>query len=315
MYLRNNHMQTILLLGGFGFLGTNLMKYIDEHLLLQYRVVVFDKFDHHLHNVQFQCVTKTYAGDFSDDVLLERIFVENHIDMVVHSLSTTVPVNSFNAKYDVESNLLPTLDILAMMVKYEVKDIVYLSSGGAIYGTAAKDAHKESDDVFPVSSYGVVKLAIEKYMMQYAQLYGMRPLILRLSNPFGPYHYSMKQGVINVALDKALKGEKLEIWGNGNGRKDYIYVEDFTRILFLLLEQGVCNEVINVGSGQTYTVNEIVESIHALNPSFEWEYVDAQKFDVGEFSLNTEKLQSYIGAYPFQSLQEGLQKTQAWKML
>lgn len=305
-------MKTVLVLGGYGFLATNLLKYIDAHLLDEYRCVVFDKFDHHPAGVSFSCVCRSYAGDFSDSALLRRIFEENTIDLIIHSLSTTVPVDSLNARFDVESNLLPSLDILSLMVAHHVQDIVYLSSGGAIYGTDRAHCHSESDDVFPVSSYGVVKLAIEKYMMQYAELYGIRPLIIRLSNPYGPYHYSMRQGVINIAIARALRGEPLQIWGDGNGRKDYIYVEDFAEILFRLVSKNVRNEVINVGSGTTASVNEIVESVSTLVPSFRADHVDQQRFDVSHFELDLTKLTSILGPLHLTSLQEGLLKTFNW---
>jgi len=314
-------MQTILLLGGYGFLGTNLMKYIDEHLLEKYQVIVFDKFDHHLHDVRFQCVTKIYAGDFADNILLNKIFDENHIDLVIHSLSTTVPVSSFNARYDVESNLIPTLDVLGLMVKHGIRDIVYLSSGGAIYGLNNHHSpitnhqslgFRESDDVFPVSSYGVVKLAIEKYLMQYAQLYDLRPLILRLSNPYGPYHYSMKQGVINVAMTNALRNEALEVWGDGNGKKDYFYVEDYAEILFAMLEKGVHNQIINIASGQAMSVNDIIDAIRLFVPNFRANYTQAQQLDASHFELDTTKLKSLLPDFQFTSLEEGMRKTYNW---
>lgn len=305
-------MKHILILGGYGFLGTNIMHYVDEHLHEAYRFIVFDKFAKHMGGVELTCVEKTYAGDFTDKELIESIFSENKIDLVIHSLSTTVPVDSANARYDVETNLLPTLDVLALMVKYDVKDIVYISSGGAVYGTRDNKPHEESDAVYPISSYGVVKVATEKYMMQYAQLYGLRPLILRLSNPYGPYHCSMKQGVINIAMTKALRNETLQIWGDGNDKKDYIYVEDFVEILFKLLDKGVSNQVINIGSGTLLSVNEIANAVRKLVPSFKATHEAAQQFDASHFELNTDKLRSIIGDNPFTLLQEGLAKTHEW---
>ena len=200
-------MKTILILGGYGFLGTNIMKYVDANLQGKYRFIVFDKFEKHQGGVTFNNIIKTYTGDFSDAELMERIFQENHIDLIIHALSTTVPVDSANARYDVETNLLPTLDVLALMVKYGVKDIVYISSGGAVYGTRDNKAHEESDAVYPISSYGVVKVATEKYMMQYAQLYGLRPLILRLSNPVSipPYlEWLLAQGFLQCNINDSL---------------------------------------------------------------------------------------------------------------
>ena len=305
-------MKTVLILGGYGFLGTNIMHYVDEHLYDDYRFIVFDKFAKHIGGVEFRCVENMYAGDFTDKELMESIFRENKIDLVIHSLSTTVPVDSANARYDVETNLLPTLDILALMVKYGVKDIVYISSGGAVYGTRDNKAHEESDAVYPISSYGVVKVATEKYMMQYAQLYGLRPLIVRLSNPYGAYHYSMKQGVINIAMTKALRDETLQIWGDGNDKKDYIYVEDFVDILFKLLDKGVSNQVINIGSGTLLSVNEIANAVCALVPTFHAVHEANQQFDASHFELNTDKLRSLIGEYQFTPFKDGLTKTYYW---
>ena len=316
-------MKTVLLLGGFGFLGTNVMKFVDAHMDMrdkfslphlsqQYRFIVFDKFAQHPCGVHFDCVGKTYAGDFTDSHLLEHIFSDNTIDMVIHSLSTTIPVSTSSAKYDVETNLLPTLDVLGLMVKYGVKDIVFFSTGGAIYGTRDNKPHIESDAVYPVSSYGVIKLAIEKYIMQYAQLYELRPLIVRISNPYGPYHYSMKQGVINVAIAKAIQKEFIEIWGDGNDKKDYIYVEDFVDILFKLIANNVYNEVINVGSGQLLSVNEIVEYVKQYEPNFESIHKESQQHDASHFELDTTKLHALIGAYSFTDIEQGIFKAYKW---
>lgn len=304
--------QTILILGGFGFLGTNILKYIDSHLTQKYQVIVFDKFAKHSHGVSFECIAKVYAGDFMNSELLARIFEENKIDLVIHSLSTTVPVDSSNARYDIESNLLPTIDILNLMVKHNVKDIVYLSSGGAIYGTQGQVKHKETDDVFPISSYGVIKHTIEKYLMQYAQLHGVRPLILRLSNPFGKYHYSMRQGVINVAMAKAIHGEKMQIWGDGNGKKDYIYVGDFIEILFKLISAKVHTQVINIASNILLSVNEIVQAVLTKEPDFQVEHIDADKYDANCFALDTQKLHYLIGDYDFTPLAKGFEITYNW---
>lgn len=305
-------MKTILLLGGHGFLGTNIIKHIDAQLGSQYQVIVLDKTEKHPQAVSFKSVIKTYAGDYSEYSLLKTIFIEYKIDLILHSISTTIPVDSRNAQYDVETNLFPTLNILNLMVEHHIRDMVYISSGGAIYGANGNLKHKENDDVFPISSYGVVKLTIEKYLMQYAQLYGLRPLILRLSNPYGPYHYNLKQGVINVALTKALKREQMEIWGNGNNKKDYIYVEDFVRILFSLLDKGVANEIINIASNQLLSVNEIVSAVRMLEPTLVTRYIKADIHDALQFMLDTSKLHQIVGEYAFRTFQEGLMETYKW---
>lgn len=285
-------MKTILLLGGYGFIGTNLMKWVDKEQL-PYQFVVFDKFSKHQAGLTFNCVLQSYAGDFADPLVIENIFVEQSIDIVIHSLSSTVPLASGSARYDVESNLLPTLNLLDTMVRHRVSDIVFFSSGGAIYGESIiGQPHKETDELYPKSSYGVVKLAIEKYLFLYKSLYQIRPLVLRLSNPYGRYHYSQRQGIINIALRAAQRSEPFMVWGNGTATKDYIFVEDVCRVVFGLIGKGVWGEVFNVASGELLSVNEIMEHIQRMYPSFKWVYQSANAHDVSRVELDVRKLES-----------------------
>lgn len=306
-------MKQILMLGGFGFISTNILKYIDEHHADEYEVIVFDRITEHPKGVKCKCVKKVYAGDFSDETNMTRIFEENKINLVMHFLSSTVPATSSNAQYDVESNLISTLKLLGIMDKFGVKDIIYMSSGGAIYGDFLQKVHHEEDAVYPKSSYGVVKLAIEKYLLSYAELYGFHSLILRLSNPYGPYHYNNRQGIINIAIRKALVSEKVQIWGSGDGIKDYIYIEDVCSIIFRLIENGVETEVYNVAAGSTHSVNEIVEGIKRIVPECEWEYVNASLNDVQSFELDITKLRQKLGVIRFTSFEKAMEKTIEWQ--
>lgn len=301
------------MLGGFGFISTNILKYIDEHYADEYQVIVFDRIAEHPRGVKFKCVKNVYAGDFSDETNITQIFLENKIDMVMHFLSSTIPATSSNAQYDVESNLIATLKLLGIMDRFAVKDIIYMSSGGAIYGDYLQKVHNEEDAVYPKSSYGVVKLAIEKYLLSYSELYGFNTLILRLSNPYGPYHYNNKQGIINIAIRKALAGEKVQIWGTGDGIKDYIYIEDVCSIIFRLIENGVETEVYNVAAGSAHSVNEIVEGIKEFIPLCDWEYVNASLNDVQSFELDITKLRQKLGVIRFTPFKKALEKTIEWQ--
>lgn len=306
-------MKNILLLGGYGFIGTNLLKFIDAHYSDNYQVVLFDKTALHPHGIKCSCVKKVYAGDFSDETNMDQIFTENKIDLVIHLLSSTVPATSGNAKYDVESNLISTLKLLGIMDKHGVKDIVYMSSGGAIYGDVLQKVHNEEDAVYPKSSYGVVKLAIEKYLLSYAELYGFHSLILRLSNPYGPYHYNNKQGVINIAIRKALNNEVLQIWGSGEGLKDYIYIEDVCDIIMKLIFDGVETNVYNLAASKALSVNDIADAIRHEIPSFKTEYIEASNIDVQSFELDITKLRKRLGGYKMTSFTEALKKTINWQ--
>lgn len=305
-------MKRVLLLGGYGFIGTNILKYADEHLLAEYQFIVFDRVPLHIYGVTFSSVEKTYYGDFSSRSDIERIFIENQIDIIIHSLSSTVPTTSLDPKFDIESNLLSTLQLLEIQAKYQVPQIIYLSSGGAIYGNDSRCAFTEDHFSNPISSYGIIKLAIEKYLYLYHMQYGFDYLILRLSNPYGPFHYSQKQGVINIALESALMNKPFSVWGDGEGGKDYIYIQDFCRVLFGLINKKVLNTVLNVGSGVSTSLNTILNIINLYYPEFTWTYTPSHQNDIVNFSLNINRLRNFLPDIQFSSIDQGISKTLNW---
>lgn len=306
-------MKTILILGGFGFLGTNIMKYIDEKFNGEWSVIVFDKYSSHPYGNRFRCIDKVYASDFSDINTLHYIFAHHNVDYIIHSISTTTPNSSQDAVYDIESNLIPTVRLLNLMVQFNVKDIVFVSSGGAVYGDNMPGiAYKETDEVFPRSSYGVTKLAIEKYMFQYADLYGIRPLILRLSNPYGKYHYSVKQGVCNVALRCAIEHIPFSVWGDGKSQKDYIFVNDFCDIMFKLILKRIHTTVINIASGQIVSLSSILEIVKNHIKDFQWSYVNSSKYDITNVKLDNSKLLGILEDYKFTTLDDGMNIVVNW---
>ncbi|MBC9933808.1 NAD-dependent epimerase/dehydratase family protein [Chitinophaga qingshengii] len=305
-------METVLVLGGYGFLGSNVIDYAERCLNKQYNFIVFDFYVNHPLQAQFSNVLKSYKGDFTNQEDLRTIFAENKIDYIFHFISTTVPSTSNNnIVYDIESNLVPTIHLLDLAREYGIKNVVYISSGGAIYGTASKYVHKEEDPLHPISSYGIVKMSIEKYLKLYNHLHGIDYLAIRLSNPYGAYHLSEKQGLINVALRKALKRESFEVWGDGTNIKDYIYAEDFARIIFRLLQKKVINKVINVGSGKGYSINELLEIVKGLVPSFEIKYQDVKSFDVPKVILDTSEMTGFID-FDLLDIESGINKTYKW---
>jgi UDP-glucose 4-epimerase len=304
-------MKTILILGGFGFIGKNILRYIDSNSLQENEVIVFSRENDERLWPNFNCVKKIYTGDLSDSMSLIPVFEEQKIDLVIHLISTTVPSTSGNFRFDVESNLVPTIDFMNLMIKYGCKDIVYLSSGGAVYGNSLHRS-TETDQNNPNSSYGIVKLGIERYLMLYSQQGLLNPLILRLSNPYGLYHTSMAQGIINVALRSALYGKPFFVWGDGEARKDYIFIDDFVAILFKLIDLKTANQILNVGSGITFSINEIMKEVKEVYPEFTWGYKEVKKSDVFKNELDISKLKSIIGDFKYLGLKDGILKTKDW---
>ncbi len=299
----------ILILGGFGFIGTNLTEELINRC--NYEIIIFEAKNVIIQNPDLLSDVKVYYGDFHNEKDYEIIFKDNQIDIVIHLINTTVPsISNENIIYDIESNLKNTIKLLNTMKQYQIKNIIFPSSGGTVYGIS-KNEHKESDPTIPICSYGIVKLTTEKYIYLYNYLHGMNFLILRPSNPFGEYHKSTLQGLINVVLEKKLNDETIEIWGDGSVVRDFIYIKDFVRILMDLIENNVQNEIINIGSGRGYSINEILNIIRKEIGDFPFKYVEACKVDVPYLVLNIDKLKTFLDVY-FMSIEEAIKKTYEW---
>jgi len=299
--------KNILILGGFGFIGLNIIEALLNTNV--FNIIVFE----------FKGVTSIFAdrveiyhGDFNNEEDLTEVFENNKIDIVVHLISTTVPATSNdNIEYDVNSNLIGTIRLLNIMVQYNVLKIVFLSSGGTVYGEIIEQKASEDHPTDPISSHGVVKLSIEKYLYLYNRLHNMDYLILRVSNPYGPYHNSDRQGFINVVIRKIFRNEKVVIWGDGTIVRDFIYVKDLANIIARLLELNLFNQIINIGSGRGYSINKILEYIAENHPGIDIEYKPSRKYDIQKIILDTKKI-TYLENYQLTDIKQGIKLTYLW---
>ena len=299
--------KNILILGGFGFIGSNII----ESLLdtEQFNIFVFEFGG--VPSIFSNDIT-IFRGDFHNAEDLEFVFKNQKIDMVIHLISTTVPVTSNDSmEYDIDSNLIGTIRLLNLMSKHHIEKIVFFSSGGTVYGDIHESKASESHSTNPISSHGIIKLTVEKYINLFNRLSQMEYLIFRVSNPYGEYHNSDRQGLINVAIKKVLDGQKVEIWGDGTNVRDFIYVKDLAAIVSALLRKNVCNEVINIGSGIGHTINEVLSCIADSQGQFEIEYQPLRKYDVPRIVLDIGKLNSFL-KFDFTDLRTGISNTLQW---
>lgn len=304
-------MDKILLVGGAGFLGYNLLEFVQNQTEHAPEIVVLSQ-EIPESAIQFPDVLFV-AGDYANTELLQHLFEKHQFTRVFHFASSIIPaLSTQNIQADVETNLLPTIGLMEVMKAYGCQQIVYLSSGGAVYGNEAPSQKKEDQACQPISSYGIIKLAVEHYIRLYANLYQINYLILRLSNPFGLHHRSETQGVINIAIRKALRGETFVVWGDGSQAKDYLFAEDIARAMMALVASNVQNQTINIGSGQTMRLLEIIDLVKQRIPHFQVEFVEAMPTDVQQVSLDISKLQSYI-PFELSSRVEAFEKTFAYE--
>ena len=287
----------VLILGGTGFLGSHVT---DAIVAQGHNVRLFDKSVIERGDVEF------INADFSDRMALSEALIG--IDVVIHMISTSVPSTSNHDPIsDINGNLVNTVNLLDLMRQSDVSNLVYFSSGGTVYGVPDYSPMDESHKKNPICSYGIVKLAIEKYLYMYHSLYGISSTILRPSNPYGPGQKRMGvQGFIGTCLKAAVNNSKLTVWGDGSVIRDYIYVSDMVSATIKameLLPQGI----FNISSGEGYSINEIILAVETLiQRKINVEYQQHRNFDVPEMILDNSKAIKTLDWNPLVSLETGL---------
>jgi UDP-glucose 4-epimerase len=213
------------------------------------------------------------------------------------------------------SNVVETIALLKICVSEKVKKIVFISSGGAIYGTPLSLPVSEECPNHPLSSYGVSKLAIEKYIEIFYHLYGLDYVIVRPSNPYGERQNPLSdQGVIAVFLGKIAKNLPLEIWGDGNAIKDYIYIEDLIDGIYKAAFCKSNYRIFNLGSGKGYSLSNILNIIKdVVHVPISISPMVSEKFDVQKIYLDISRAKNELAWEPRISLNEGISRT--WKFI
>ncbi|WP_323687921.1 NAD-dependent epimerase/dehydratase family protein [Rhizobium sp. AN69] len=304
-----------LVLGGGGFLGKNL---VDPLETKGYFVRSFDRALNEKRGGASEEKSASNVEHFSGN-FLARSDIEaalNGIDVCFHLISTTIASTSnANPTFDVETNLLGTLQLLKCAVKSGVKRIVFISSGGTVYGVPKTIPISEEHSTYPTSSYGITKLAIEKYLDLYRSLHGLEYVTLRLANPYGVgQRLDAQQGAIAVFLARALRGEEISIWGDGSVIRDYIYVDDAIDAMVRSADvniQGGC--VVNIGAGVGYSINEILSAIEKVTGRrTNKKYVEGRTYDVPANVLDISAAARLLGWTPKISLEEGLLRFSNW---
>jgi UDP-glucose 4-epimerase len=236
-------------------------------------------------------------------------------DIIFHLISTTLPKNSNdNPLYDVETNLGGTLGMLEAARAAGASRIIFVSSGGTVYGVPKEIPISEAHPTDPICSYGITKLAIEKYLHLYHRLHGLDYLVLRIANPYGEgQRPDAAQGAVAVFLNRAIKGQAIEIWGDGNVVRDYLYIGDVVEALIRSIDYRGDRRIMNLGSSRGHSVNELLKDIEDLiGRRIERIYSAARPFDVPINVLDSTKARDLLGWEPRVSLREGLARTLRW---
>ncbi|OPY58761.1 MAG: dTDP-4-dehydro-6-deoxyglucose reductase [Pelotomaculum sp. PtaU1.Bin035] len=294
-------------LGANGFIGGYLCR---ELVKLADHVNAFDRvFDNKLLN-ELEGKIHFYPGDIANDFLLEEVI--RNTDILFHLACTTTPATSdADIIYDITSNLIGAIKILIMCVKHKVTKIIFPSSGGAVYGIHPADvAIREDFATQPISSYGATKIAIEKYLHIFEKKYGLKYMVLRLANPYGPKFTGFSQGVIPSFIKCILDGVPLNIWGNGEVVRDYIYIDDVISAFIKSISYQGEARLFNIGSGVGLSVNQLINILEGCEgKKLTVNYQGPRDCDVPYIALDINRAREHLNWFPVVNIEKGITLT------
>jgi UDP-glucose 4-epimerase len=300
-----------LVLGGAGFIGSHLAEALAQQ---GRRVRVFDR--PHVDRLPLfprAAGFEVFTGDFLNPRALAPAL--EGVEVVFHLVSTTLPKNSNdNPVYDVESNVLGSLRLFELCREHGVRKLVFVSSGGTVYGVPRAMPVAEDHPTEPISSYGIHKLTVEKYLALAHRLHGLDYRIARPANLYGPrQRLDTAQGAVAVFLDRALRGQPIQIWGDGSVVRDYVYIADAVDALLRLASFDGAQRIFNIGSGKGSSLNQLVAEIEKLlGRGVRIEHGAPRGLDVPANVLDASLAERHLGWRASTPLAEGLRRTCEW---
>lgn len=289
----------VLILGGNGFIGQNLSDCLVKkgHQVKSFDLVLPQKINKKVQYIQ---------GDFFDCEELEKNI--SIVDVVVHAVSTINPGNSNDVYMRAyKKDFIQSIYVAQICSKYKCR-LVYLSSGGTVYGNQNELPINENSPTSPINHYGNIKLCIENTYRTMRRQQNSDICIARIANPYGPgQDYEKGVGFIDAVLKRALKGEKIYIYGDGLTERDYIYIEDVCELVSSLILKEYVGEVYNIGTGVGTTQKRIIEIVNKFVPEIQVQYEGGRNVDVKKIVLDNKKI-IQLTDYKLIDIEEGIYK-------
>lgn len=310
----------ILITGGAGFIGSTLA---DKILKEDNKIIVIDNFNDYYNpdlkeqNIQHNINNKNYKlyrGDICDKSLLERIFDENKIDVVVHIAASAGVRPSIDKPLDyVKNNIEGTVNILEIMKENHVKKIVFASSS-SIYGNCKEEIFSEDLKVTePISPYAASKSACEQFLYTYSKLYDIQVVALRFFTVFGPRQ--RPDLAIRKFIDLIKENKPIPVYGDGTTIRDYTYIDDIVDgIIGAINYNDTIYEIINLGGGAPVSLNQMIETIEkVLNKKAIIERLPMQMGDVNKTAADITKAKKLLNYNPKTSFERGIINFIEWE--
>ncbi len=299
-------MERVLLIGGGGFIGAALARRL---ICRAYEVHIVSP--HKKSNLSKK--VRIHQGRIEDKEVLEKILPK--CKTVFHLASATTPASSVgHPLMEGEQNVMPTLRLLEVLQNYKNIHLVFLSSGGTLYGNPEKLPVNEKHPLQPRSYHGAGKVAAESFIWAYGSNAGKNVTVLRPSNLYGPGQLFRKDfGVIRAVLQHLKQGTTMEIWGDGESVRDFLYIDDMVDLCSRMIDFDTKDQIYNVGSGIGHSVNQIIKISESVSgKKLRINYKPVRHVDVKNIVLDISKIQNDTGWRPEVQLFEGIERTWKW---
>lgn len=243
----------ILILGGAGFLGGSLALKLMQDPANE--VTVFDRIKPGFEAANLRAI----AGEYCTET--DFLTLTAGQDVVFHAISTTSPRNFRGVYPEFQENVMPMIRLMDACVENRVAKVIFLSSGGTVYGESDGRPLRETDACDPICAYGVHKLAVEKILHLYTRTGPVKCEVIRLANPYGPTQMTNGVGVIAAFIRRIMAGESIQLIGDPDNRRDYIYIDDVVAAMEAVIRYQGAEEVFNVGTGVGTSVRDILRIV------------------------------------------------------
>lgn len=308
--MRGEDAMNIILLGAAGFIGTNLTMKLAENRADKITLVDKDiNFFRSINRMKFENVRMKQAA-FDEATDFNRLLKGQ--DILYHLASTTVPSTSNQQiPQELAGNVIVTAKMLDACVSCGIRKVIFLSSGGTVYGREESCPLSENTLTNPINAYGIQKVTIEKLLYLYHYIYGLDYRVVRLANPYGPYQRPNGiLGAVTTFTYQALRGEEIIVYGDGSVIRDYIYIDDAVRAILKIAAGESKFKTFNLGCGYGTSLKQVLETIgQTLQMTMFVEYKQGRKVDVPVNYLDISRYESTYGPLKPLPLNHGILRT------
>ena len=299
-------MKEILILGGAGFIGSNIAEVFSKN---EYKCIIVDNLSKgSLENIKDIKNHLFYNIDINDKQSLDNVFKNHNIELVYHEAAQISVAKSIkDPSFDAVQNILGLINVLDLSVKYNVKKLIFASSA-AVYGMPKSAVSKEDDNLSTISFYGLTKKTGEEYIRLYHDIFGLDYVIFRYSNVFGNRQsVHGEAGVVAIFSDSMKLGKNIYIDGDGLQTRDFIYVKDVAYANYIVGIEDVKNDTFNLSNNNKIS---ILELYNLMKEAFSFKgdliFREARKGDIRDSRLDNTKLLTISSYRPKYSVRDGI---------